>query len=174
MRAYGVALGHSGNYPPSVQTAQFSPAEKDPWRWCAGICAIFLGLLWMRLHIPSRIYFDEVHYVKAARTLLSMAKPQNAEHPMVGKELLAAGIWLFGDRPQAWRIFPALFGTLGLFAFSRAMWLASGRRFATIAATVLLASDFAWFIQSRIAMLDIFMGCFTMLACWQLAGAVRF
>ncbi|MEP7222438.1 MAG: phospholipid carrier-dependent glycosyltransferase [Novosphingobium sp.] len=157
-----------------MQSVSTLHPDRDPWRWCAAICAVFLGLVWLRLHVPSRIYFDEVHYVKAARTLLTMAKPQNAEHPMVGKEILAAGIWLFGDYPQAWRIFPALFGTLGLFAVSRAMWLASERRFATIAATVLLATNFAWYIQSRIAMLDIFMACFTMLACWQVAGAVRF
>ena len=146
--------------------------ERDPWRWCAAIAFAFLGLLAIRLHIPGKIYFDEVHYVNAARKLLTMLAPVNAEHPMVGKEIIASGIWLFGDRPAAWRIFPALFGTLGLYAFSRALWLASGRRFATIAGTLLLATDFAWFIQSRTAMLDIFMASFLCLAFWQLAEAV--
>lgn len=147
--------------------------DSDPWAWCAGIAALFLAALLLRLDIPGRIYFDEVHYVKAARVLLSMAKPMNPEHPLVGKELIAAGIWLFGDRPWAWRIMPALFGTLGLYAFSRALWLASGRAFATVAGTVLLATSFTWFVVSRIAMLDIFMASFVMLACWMLAGAVR-
>lgn len=149
------------------------PSERDPWRWCAGLCAAFLGLLWIRLHIPSEIYFDEVHYVKAARVLLTMDHPQNPEHPMVGKELLAAGIWLFGDSPRGWRIVPALFGTFGLFAFSRLIWHASRRRIATIVGTLLLAIDFAWFIQSRIAMLDIFTATFALIAFWQLAAAVR-
>ena len=153
--------------------APFDPAlERDPLAWCALIAAVFLGLLWLRLGIPSRIYFDEVHYVKAARVLLTMAKPQNPEHPLVGKELIAAGIALFGDNPRAWRIFPALFGTLGLFAFSRALWLASRRTVATVAGTLLLASNFMWFVMSRIAMLDMFMASFVMLACWMLAGAV--
>ncbi len=147
--------------------------ERDPWRWCLAICAAFLAALWLRLHIPSKIYFDEVHYVKAARILLSMAHPQNPEHPMVGKEILAAGMWLFGDTPQGWRTMPALFGTFGLLAFSRALWWASRRRFAAIAGTILLATDFAWFIQSRIAMLDIFMAVFAVAAFWQLAAAVR-
>ncbi len=157
----------------AVPHHRFPQAEKDPWRWCAAIALAFLALLWIRLHIPSKIYFDEVHYVKAAQILLTLDRPHNPEHPMVGKEILAAGIWLFGDHPQGWRIFPALFGTLGLFAFSRALWLASGRRVATIAGTVLLATNFAWFVQSRIAMLDIFMATFAMCALWQLAGAVR-
>ena len=156
-----------------MPTARFPIVERDPWRWCAGIATAFLALLWVRLHIPGKIYFDEVHYVKAARVLLTMARPQNAEHPMVGKEILAAGLKLFGDTPKAWRIMPALFGTLGLFAFSRSLWFASQRRLATIAGTLLLATDFAWFIQSRIAMLDIFMASFMMLALWQLAAAVR-
>ncbi|MFC3173363.1 phospholipid carrier-dependent glycosyltransferase [Novosphingobium bradum] len=147
--------------------------DSDPQPWCAGIAAIFLALLLLRLDVPGRIYFDEVHYVKAARVLLSMAKPINPEHPLVGKELIAAGILLFGDQPWAWRIMPALFGTLGLYAFSRALWLASQRRFATLAGTLLLATSFTWFVVSRIAMLDIFMASFTMLAMWMLAGAVR-
>ncbi|HET9629458.1 MAG TPA: phospholipid carrier-dependent glycosyltransferase [Novosphingobium sp.] len=149
------------------------PRDSDPWRWCAGIAAAFLGLLLLRLHIPSRIYFDEVHYVKAARVLLSMAKPINPEHPLVGKELIAAGILIFGDSPWAWRIMPALFGTVGLYAFARALWLASHRRFATIAGTLLLATSFTWYVMSRIAMLDIFMASFVMLAMWMLAGAMR-
>ena len=156
-----------------VQRIVFPTTERDPWRWCLGICAAFLAILCFRLHIPSKIYFDEVHYVKAARILLSLDHPQNPEHPMVGKELIAAGIALFGDTPRGWRIMPALFGTIGLFAFSRMMWLASGRRLATLLGTVLLATNFAWFIQSRIAMLDIFMAAFCMMALWQVAGAVR-
>jgi len=149
------------------------PSDSDPWAWCAGIAAAFLGLLLLRLDVPDRIYFDEVHYVKAARVLLSLAKPMNPEHPLVGKELIAGGILLFGDTPWAWRIMPALFGTIGLYAFARALWLASLRRFATIAGTLLLATSFTWFVMSRIAMLDIFMASFTMLAMWMLAGAVR-
>jgi len=148
--------------------------ERDPLWWCAAIALVFLGLLLLNLGVPNRIYFDEVHYVKAAKVLLTLAKPQNAEHPLVGKEILGAGIRLFGDTPQGWRTFPALFGALGLFAFSRALWLASGRRFATIAGTLLLAGNFMWFVMSRIAMLDIFMAAFVMGAMWMLAGAVRF
>jgi dolichyl-phosphate-mannose-protein mannosyltransferase len=146
---------------------------RDPRRWCAAIAIAFFLLLWANLHEPQRIYFDEVHYVKAARVLLSMEKPQNAEHPLVGKELLAAGIRLFNDSPRGWRTMPAIFGALGLFAFARALWLASGRRLATIAGTLLLATNFMWFVVSRIAMLDVFMASFVMLAMWQLAGAVR-
>src|SRR5690606_35538720 len=62
---------------------------------------------------------------------------------------------------------------LGLFAFGRLVWWASARRFATIAAMLLLASNFMWFIQSRIAMLDIFAAALLLVALWQFAAAVQ-
>ncbi|MDR2857572.1 MAG: phospholipid carrier-dependent glycosyltransferase [Novosphingobium sp.] len=146
--------------------------ETDPLAWTAGFALLFLALVWHRLGIPSQIYFDEVHYVPAARKLLQMV-PANTEHPMLGKEIIAAAIALLGDRPLAWRVPPALFGAFGLFAFGRLMWWASLRRFATLAGMFLVATSFAWFIQSRIAMLDIFMAAFGMIALWQFAAALR-
>ncbi len=146
--------------------------EKDPADWCAVIAVFFLALVWHRLGIPTKITFDEVHYVPAARKLIDLVQV-NREHPMLGKEMIAAAIWSLGDKPLYWRIPSALFGALGLFAFARAMWFASGRRFATIAAMVLLASNFMWFVQSRIAMLDMVMAGLAMAGLWMLAAALR-
>jgi dolichyl-phosphate-mannose-protein mannosyltransferase len=146
--------------------------RNDPIFWCAAIALGFLALAWHRLGIPSRIYFDEVHYVKAARLLLTLTRA-NPEHPMVGKEVIAAAIWALGDRPLNWRIPSLLFGVLGLFAFGRMLWLLSGRRFATIAGMLLLATSFAWFIQSRIAMLDMIMAGLAMVALWMFAAATH-
>jgi dolichyl-phosphate-mannose-protein mannosyltransferase len=146
--------------------------QRDPLGWCIAITLAFMALAWHRLGIPSEIYFDEQHYVIAARKLLAM-EGFNPEHPMVGKALIAGSIALLGDTPLYWRVPSWLFGGIGLFAIGRAMWWASQRRFATLAAMGLVATDFAWFIQSRIAMLDMFMAAFAMLALWQFAIAVR-
>lgn len=146
--------------------------QRDPLIWCAVIALGFLALCWHRLGIPSKIYFDEVHYVPAARKLLAM-EAVNSEHPMVGKEIIAASIRLLGDRPLYWRIPSALFGAFGLFAFGRLLWWSSGQRFATLAGMGLLFTSFAWFIQSRIAMLDMFMATFGMTALWQIASALQ-
>lgn len=146
--------------------------QQDPLFWCALIALGFLALCWHRLGIPSQIYFDEVHYVHAARSLLQLVQA-NPEHPLLGKEIIAASIALLGDTPLNWRIPSALFGALGLFAFGRMMWLASGLRFATIAAMLLLGTNFVWFIQSRIAMLDMFMAALGMVALWQFAAALH-
>ena len=146
--------------------------QSDPIGWCLAITTVFAALVLWHLAIPSKIYFDEVHYVPAARALL-MLRPANLEHPLLGKEAIAAAIALFGDRPLVWRLPSAIMGVIGLFAFGRAVWWASGRRFACIAAMLLLAGDFAWFVQSRIAMLDMVMAGFTMVGLWQVAAALH-
>ncbi len=156
--------------PPPMQPRFTS--EQDPADWCAVIAVFFLALAWWRLGVPSQIYFDEVHYVPAARKLLDGVRV-NPEHPLLGKEMIAAAIRWLGDKPLYWRLPSALFGAIGLYAFSRLVWLASGRRAATIAATFLLATDFSWFVQSRIAMLDMVMAGLGMTALWQCAAAIR-
>ena len=145
----------------------------DPFGWTAIVTGAFFLLVLIRLGIPSQPFFDEVHYLPAARALLEMSEPINREHPMLGKELIAISIATFGDRPFGWRAFSALFGAFALFAFMRAMWHASCSRFATIAGGVLLATAFPLFVHARIAMLDIFMVCFTMIALWMCVGAMR-
>ena len=146
---------------------------RDPVVWCGAICAGFAVLLFVRLGVPSTPYFDETHYVPAARALLEGNSYPNREHPMLGKELIAAGIAIFGDRSFGWRIFPALFGVLTLFAAMRALWFASLSRIAVLCYGVLLATGFHLFIHARIAMLDIFMVSFCTIAAWQFAAAVR-
>ena len=147
--------------------------QRDPLYWSALIALGFLALTWLRLTTPSKMFFDEIHYIPAARMMLTMAHPANAEHPLLGKEIIAAGIRLFGDNALGWRVFSWIFGSIGLFAFGRALWWASQRRFAALAGMLLLGTNFIWFIESRIAMLDMFMAALAMIALWQLAAAVR-
>lgn len=146
--------------------------DRDPWAWCILLATVFLALAWWRLGIPSRIYFDEVHYVNAARKMLH-GQRVNAEHPMLGKAIIAAAIRYLGDAPFNWRLPSLVAGGLGLFAYARLVWFVSGRARATLIASFLVATDFAWFIQSRIAMLDMIMAGFGMIALWQFAAAVR-
>jgi dolichyl-phosphate-mannose--protein O-mannosyl transferase len=147
--------------------------SRDPIGWTLAFTAVFAALVCVRLTIPSKPFFDEIHYLPAARTVLELSHPLNREHPPLGKELLALGIALFGDRTIGWRIMPALFGTLAFFSAMRALWFATGSRFATLAYGVLLATGFGLFVQARIAMLDVFMIAFAMLGLWMCAGAVR-
>ncbi len=154
---------------PSAMHPRFAQ-EQDPIGWCAAIAALFLALVWWRLGTPSEIYFDEVHYVPAARKLIEGVRA-NPEHPLFGKTVLAAAIHWLGDKPLTWRLPSALMGAFGLFAFARLVWFTSGRRLATVLAALLLATNFFWFIHSRIAMLDMVMAALGMASLWQFAAA---
>lgn len=145
----------------------------DPIRWHVAITLVFSVLAAIRLTIPSIPMFDEVHYLPAARNLLALSDAVNMEHPPLGKELIALGILLLGDGPLGWRIMPLLFGTLALFAGVRAMWFLTGRRAPSLLAGLFLLTGFPLLLQARIAMLDVFMLAFVMLAMWMCAGAVR-
>ena len=134
---------------------------------------MFWALLLVRLAIPSKPYFDEVHYLPAAREYWALGKFVNREHPLLGKELIALGLQMFGDRPLGWRFVTSLAGAATLFAGMRGLWFATHSRFATLAYGVLLASGFYVFVNARIAMLDIFMVGFVAVAYWHLAAAVR-
>lgn len=146
--------------------------DQDPAAWCAVIAVFFLTLCWWRLGIPGDIYFDEVHYVQAARQM-NLGMRVNPEHPMLGKSVIAAILRWVGDTPLIWRLPSALLGAFGLYAFTRMVWFASGNARATLLAALLLATNFYWFIHSRIAMLDMTMAALAMAAGWQIAAAVR-
>ena len=106
---------------------------QDPLRWCAALAlAFWLACLPYLTAVPHP-YFDEVHYLPAARELLVLGEFTNREHPLLGKQLIALGIALFGDNPVGWRLLPTLLGTLALFGAMRALWFASASRFATLA-----------------------------------------
>ena len=146
---------------------------RDPVRWCAVIALAFFALVLVRIGIPTKPYFDEIHYLPAARGLLDGNAWLNREHPMLGKELMAAGIALLGDNPWGWRLPSALASVVALYASMRALWHASQRPFATIAFGLLLASGFFLFVHARIGMLDAFMVAFLAVAFWQSAAAIR-
>jgi dolichyl-phosphate-mannose--protein O-mannosyl transferase len=152
------------------------PRPRDPIAWIAAATGIFALLAGWRLAIPSEPYFDEVHYLPAAREILSLftqghgAYP-NREHPLFAKTLIALGMAVFGDTPLGWRIMPWACGVLAYFAALRAMWHVSGERFATLAFAVLLGTGFHLFIHARIAMLDMVMVAGLAVTAWQFAGA---
>ena len=154
----------SGNFSPPARTDALIAA-------LLGLAALAL-FLW-RITDPARIMFDEFHYVPATRTLLDLAGLPNAEHPPLGKWLIGFGMTLFGDNPFGWRIMSALFGALLVSAgVMAARWL-TGTRAAAVMTGLLLLLCQMLFVQARIAMLDIFMASFSMLAFQVLAAAAR-
>lgn len=145
--------------------------KADPLPLTLAIVLTFFLLVLHRLTIPSEPMFDEIHYLPAARRLIELTSRLNAEHPLVGKEAIALGIRLWGDNALGWRMPAALLGTAGLFGAMRAMWWASRSAAASVLFGLLLATNFIWFVLSRIAMLDMAMAAMMALAFWQWALA---
>jgi dolichyl-phosphate-mannose--protein O-mannosyl transferase len=96
-------------------------------------------------------------------------EPVFAVHPPVGKLLTAIGIKIFGYRPFGWRFMPAVVGTLIVlivYLIARRLW--TEKRWPAIAAAILTTCDGLLFVQSRMAMLDIFLAFFILLGIWLL------
>src|SRR6195256_3055400 len=108
---------------------------------------------------PEKFYFDEVHYVPAARQILGpvISTPLlNPMHPPLAKQLMALSIRTFGDVPLGWRYPSVLFGSLALVAMYYCGLALFARRGPAVAAALLAFFNQMVFVQSRIAMLDIF------------------
>ena len=74
-----------------------------------------------RIGNPTLVYFDETHYVPAARALIARSGPVNIEHPIFAKMMIAAGIELFGDNSIGWRLPSAFFASVSVVAL---FWIA--------------------------------------------------
>jgi dolichyl-phosphate-mannose-protein mannosyltransferase len=109
-----------------------------------------------RLGFPAEEIFDEVYHAKTALQYLQGENPVEWVHPPTAKLLIAIGVWLFGYKPWAWRLLPALAGIAlapVFYSFARRA-LATER--AAVLATVLLLADGVYLVQSRVAMTNIF------------------
>ena len=116
------------------------------------------------LGYPGEEYFDEVYHAKTALQYLNGEPPTEWVHPPTAKLLIAVGVSAFGYKPWAWRLMPALAGTLlaGVFLLLARRVLASER--AALLATALLLTDGVYLVQSRIAMTNVFAVLFQLLS----------
>jgi dolichyl-phosphate-mannose-protein mannosyltransferase len=121
---------------------------------------------------PGEKYFDEVYYASdgclyAGYPYRQCGLEENAErswvHPPLGKFLVGYGVDAFGNDPFGWRIGSAVAGTaivalVGWMAFvllGSALWAG--------VAALLASAESLLFVQSRIAMLDIYLALFVVL-----------
>jgi len=116
---------------------------------------------------PEKLYFDEVHYVPAARQMLApvaFAPLLNPMHPPLGKQLIALSIRSFGDTPLGWRYPSVLFGAITIVAMYLCGLALFARQEPAVVTALLTFLNQMVFAQSRIAMLDIFALAFGLLA----------
>ncbi|HVV30852.1 MAG TPA: glycosyltransferase family 39 protein [Mycobacteriales bacterium] len=116
--------------------------------------------------------FDETYYHHDALSLLKNGVEQNCQnngpgfvvHPPLGKWMIGAGIHIFGDNPFGWRFASALVGTLSVIILVRLARRLFGSTLLGGFAGLLLALDGMEFVQSRVAILDIFVMFFELAA----------
>lgn len=135
------------------------------------VTTLACGMRGFRLTRPPFIYSDELFYAREAcnyvyRSPATCGIPLDAvsAHPPMGKWLISLGIRALGWEPLGWRIASLVVGTLTI-----ALLYVLARRLlrSTTAATFtagLLAIDFLHVVQSRIAMLDVFLTMFVVAA----------
>ena len=125
-------------------------------------------MLFTGLHAPNDRYFDEIYYARAAQEYLHHLDLYEWTHPPFVKLLYAAGAWFFqtffhqGD-PFGARMTSAVCGVLTiplLYGFAKRLF--SSTVGACLAVVLLITGNY-WYVQSRIAQPEIFLGFFALL-----------
>ncbi len=108
-------------------------------------------------------YFDEIYHARTAYEFIKGDRVYEWTHPPLGKTIIALGVKIFGMTPFGWRIMGTIFGILMLpFLYILAKQMLKRTSLATFA-TVLFASDFMHFTQTRIATIDVYITFFGIL-----------
>lgn len=119
--------------------------------------------------IPSSInyhnstYFDEIYHARTAWEHLNGVWPYEISHPPLGKIIISIGVTLFGMNPFGWRFMGTLFGVLMLPLMYLLLKKIFGGKWVPALGTVLFASDFMHFAQTRIATIDTYAVFFILL-----------
>lgn len=169
--------------PALYQRLGVSTVTLPPYSWLAPLLiTLFATLLrfWNLAH-PNAIVFDETYYAKDAYSMLHFGyeknwsdqandsfvagnptgisdSPEYVVHPPVGKWMIAFGMFLFGDNnPFGWRFSAALIGSLSIGLLMLAAWLLFRSISVASLAGLIMAVDGLHLVQSRFALLDIFL-----------------
>lgn len=141
------------------------------WKTCLLIYFLSQTFFLINIQFPRGQNFDEYHYVPSAKQYLEFKENRNYEHPPLGKELMAVGIGLWGDRPIGWRFMSTVFGALtlvGMYLWSLAVFRNEKWALWTVFLTL---TNQLLYVQSRIGMLDTFMTAFIVFAMAAFAAA---
>ncbi|GAA1599612.1 dolichyl-phosphate-mannose--protein mannosyltransferase [Actinoplanes couchii] len=160
---------------PDIVRRRLSTLDRrfDPYSWLVTVLiTVVAGLLrFAGLDKPKGYIFDEVYYPTDAWDMLQHGvewdeKTDSAAyvvHPPLGKWLIAAGEYLFGNNEFGWRFSTAVAGTLMVLILIRIAY----RMFRSIvlagAAGLLMALDGFQMVLSRTSLLDIFISLFILM-----------
>ena len=108
-------------------------------------------------------YFDEIYHARTAWEHLNSIWPYEISHPPLGKLIIAMGISLFGMNTFGWRFMGTLFGALMLPVMYLLLKKLFGGRAVPTLGTLVFATDFMHYVQTRIATIDTYAVFFILL-----------
>jgi dolichyl-phosphate-mannose-protein mannosyltransferase len=155
--------------PPNRVPASLQPWP-DPhplvgWGLTALVFVIAAVTRFWALGFPSSKEFDEVYYATEAHEIARFGYEDNRGylfivHPPLGKWAIALTETIFGNNSFGWRVAPAVAGIASVYILTRtARRMFHSNLFGAIAG-LLLALDGVSIVQSRVALLDIFLQTF--------------
>jgi dolichyl-phosphate-mannose-protein mannosyltransferase len=177
--------------PSAVERAQPRAWDRDPvisWASSVAIALLAAFLRLWKLDYPKAFLFDETYYAKDAWSLIHHGyvtnyvddantkilagnvdglwtkDPSMVVHPEVGKWIIGATEWVAGMTPFGWRLAPAIIGSLMVLVMTRLARRVTGSTLLGLVAGVLMCFDGLEFVLSRLALLDIFVAFFVLLA----------
>jgi dolichyl-phosphate-mannose--protein O-mannosyl transferase len=137
------------------------------WTLLVLVTALAAVLRLWALAFPHTLVFDETYYAKdacfyvfASEHVCGVGEEKTAVHPPLGKWLIAAGIAPLGYDSFSWRIAAAAAGTATVALLYLLARKVTGSSLAAVVSAGLLAIDLLHLVQSRVAMLDVFVPFF--------------
>jgi dolichyl-phosphate-mannose--protein O-mannosyl transferase len=163
----------SPDRPPVRRRRPAAPLLVDPmptdralsWVVTGFVTAIAALVRLWGIGFPAEKQFDEIYYATNGAEMLRQGYENNPGymfivHPPLGKWLIAAGIAVFGDRSVGWRVPAAIAGTICVLLLVRIVRRMTRSTLLGCVAGLLLAVDGLSIVQSRFALLDIFVAVF--------------
>ncbi|MDQ1703878.1 MAG: dolichyl-phosphate-mannose-protein mannosyltransferase [Frankiaceae bacterium] len=137
------------------------------WLVPLAITGVAAFMRFWRITRPGSKIFDETYYAHDSYSLLKHGVeldsnsndkvPGFVVHPPLGKWMIAVGEQFFGNTPLGWRFSAAIVGSLAVFMIARIARRMFRSTLLGCVAGLLLTFDGLEFVQSRTAMLDIFL-----------------
>lgn len=119
------------------------------------VVAVAFGLavrIW-NITFPAKQVFDEVYFPVMAKQYLTGTDVFDV-HPPLGKFIIAAGIWMFGDTYFGWRVMPLIFGCLLIFFMGWLYWKLFKDRIGAWLMAAVIALEGILIVYSRVGLMD--------------------
>jgi dolichyl-phosphate-mannose-protein mannosyltransferase len=152
---------------PDIVRRRLARTRADVNFWLVAILVSGIGALVRLVNLahPKEVIFDEVYYANEAQDLLQHGvewnpednTPQYVVHPPVGKWMIGIGEQLFGYNSFGWRISAVTVGVLSILLIVIAAHKLFRSTILAGTAGLLMSLDGMHFVLSRVALLDIFL-----------------